>query len=175
MEQIPETKRASTIICQKSEVTANIKFGQGCIIHPNSAIIAEGGDIVIGDYNIIEERVNIVNRKNKESPSKNKTMIIGSYNMFEVGSKIDTCDIGDFNTFEARCIVEQGCIIKNKCSIGSTIKIPQNTVLDEKKIHFPDKVIKEMNFDEQKYKKNIIQMHQALSILIPQNNPCKTI
>jgi hypothetical protein len=44
-----------------------------------------------------------MNRKNKENPSKNKTMIIGSYNVFEVGCKIDSCDIGDFNTFEPRC------------------------------------------------------------------------
>jgi carbonic anhydrase/acetyltransferase-like protein (isoleucine patch superfamily) len=39
----------------------NIHFGEGCIVHPNAEIKADGGDIIFGDYCIIEELVKIVN------------------------------------------------------------------------------------------------------------------
>jgi hypothetical protein len=29
-------------------------FGKGCIVHPGCAIVAEAGEIIFGDYNIIE-------------------------------------------------------------------------------------------------------------------------
>jgi carbonic anhydrase/acetyltransferase-like protein (isoleucine patch superfamily) len=34
----------------------------GCIIHPAASIIAENGPIIIGEYNIIEERSLITNK-----------------------------------------------------------------------------------------------------------------
>jgi len=98
----------------------------GCILHPSCTIIAEGGEIIFGDYNIIEvtcnsfesiiscfifffkkERVTIINKKNKD-PSKNKTMNIGSFNLFEVGTKIDSSDIGNMNQFEPRSTIING-------------------------------------------------------------------
>ncbi|KAL4505104.1 hypothetical protein ABPG73_021951 [Tetrahymena malaccensis] len=185
-------KTIATILSQKSEVQGNVKFGKGktfiyvisqksshydlkgCIIHPNCTILAEGGDIIFGDYNIIEERVSIVNKKSKD-PAKNKNMFIGSYNLFEVGSKVDTSDIGNMNHFEPRSSVEQDCQIKDKCTIGACVKLPQGTIIEDKKIYYPDKVVKELNFDESRFQKHIVSMYQALSILIPQNNPVKQI
>jgi len=35
-------------------VNGKVTFGKGCIVHPNAQIIAEGGDIIIQDFNIIE-------------------------------------------------------------------------------------------------------------------------
>ena len=37
-----------------SEIIGEVHFGNGCFVHPGSSIIAEGGDIIFGDYNIIE-------------------------------------------------------------------------------------------------------------------------
>jgi carbonic anhydrase/acetyltransferase-like protein (isoleucine patch superfamily) len=51
----------TTVICAKAELTGNIHFGEGCVVHMNATIIAEGGDIIIGDYTIIEEFVKIWN------------------------------------------------------------------------------------------------------------------
>jgi len=43
-----------------------VTFGENCIVHPLCSIIAEGGDIHIGEYNIIEEKVKIINRLKKD-------------------------------------------------------------------------------------------------------------
>ncbi len=78
-----------------------VKFGDSCIIHPGCSIIAEGGDIIIGEHNIIEEKVKIINRLKKDENGKpiKRDMIIGNFNVFEVFSYIENCDIGDLNEF----------------------------------------------------------------------------
>ncbi len=80
---------------QESE--CNIRFGAGCIVHPYATIKALGGDIYFGDYNIIEEKVEIINQKRNDGKGQpiKKTMKIGNYNMFEVGASVDSTDIGD--------------------------------------------------------------------------------
>lgn len=57
-------------------------------MHPGCSIIAEGGDIYIGEFNIIEEKVRIINRAKKDETGKviKRDMHIGSYNVFEVHS-----------------------------------------------------------------------------------------
>lgn len=84
-----------------------ITFGDHCIVHPGCSIIAEGGDIHIGEYNIIEEKVRIINRIKKDENGKpiKRDMKIGSYNVFEVYTVIDSTDIGDMNEFQHRCVV----------------------------------------------------------------------
>jgi len=71
------------------------------VVHPSCSIIAEGGNIVIGEFNIFEERVKIINRARKDEHGRiiKKDMIIGNYNVFEVQSYIDSSDIGDLNEF----------------------------------------------------------------------------
>jgi acetyltransferase-like isoleucine patch superfamily enzyme len=63
-----------------------VTFGEGCVVHPSCTIIAEGGDIHIGEYNIFEERVRIINRAKKDEQGKliKRDMHIGNYNIFEV-------------------------------------------------------------------------------------------
>lgn len=75
-----------------------------------SNIIAEGGDIVIGDYTIIEEFVKIWNqpRKDKEGNIVKRTMRIGSYNIFECGTQVSSSDIGDLNEFGVKCQIPAG-------------------------------------------------------------------
>ena len=95
----------TTVICAKAELQGSIHFGEGCIVHPNATIIAEGGDIIIGDFTIIEEFVKIWNqpRKDKEGNLVKKQMKIGSYNLFECGAQVYSSDIGDLNEFGVKC------------------------------------------------------------------------
>ena len=80
-------------------------------MHPMCNIVAEGGDIFIGDYTIIEEFVKIWNvpRKDKEGNLVKRAMKIGSYNLFECGAQVSTSEIGDLNEFGVKCSVPAGC------------------------------------------------------------------
>lgn len=55
-------------------------------MHPGCSIIAEGGDIHIGEFNILEEKVRIINRVKKDENGRpiKRDMHIGSFNVFEV-------------------------------------------------------------------------------------------
>ena len=70
-------------------------------MHPKCQIIAEGGDIIFGDYCIIEEKVKIINRARKDEQGRpvRKDMRIGSFNVFEVGATVESTDVGDLNEF----------------------------------------------------------------------------
>ena len=86
-------------------------------MHPACSIIAEGGDIIIGENNIIEEKVRIINRMRKDENGKliKKDMYIGNFNVFEVGCTIDSSDIGNFNEFQFKSAVNEGCTIGDNC------------------------------------------------------------
>ena len=98
------------MVCAKAELQGNIHLGEGVIIHPWCKISAEGGDITIGDYTIIEEFVRITNTpmKNKEGQYVKRPMRIGAYNLFECSTTVTSADIGDLNEFGVRCSVPPG-------------------------------------------------------------------
>lgn len=50
-------------------------------------------------------------------------MIIGNYNIFSVGCKIESSNIGSNNTFESKSNCESGCTIGDNCKLGSFVKI----------------------------------------------------
>ncbi len=50
-------------------------------------------------------------------------MKIGNYNLFEVGTFIESSDIGDYNTFQHRSQVESQSIIKSGCIIGTCVRV----------------------------------------------------
>jgi hypothetical protein len=43
----------ASIICTTADIQGNVVFGKGCVVHPGCAIIAEAGEIIFGDFNII--------------------------------------------------------------------------------------------------------------------------
>ena len=102
-------------------MTGLVDLGKHTIIHPKAQLIAEGGDIIIGDCCIIEEKVRIINRKQIDpetgKPSTVKRDLkIGSYNMFEVGTVIDSAvEIGDMNEFGVKSVVPEGAKIESFC------------------------------------------------------------
>lgn len=50
------------IVCKEAKLRGDVTVGSMTVIHPCATIIAEAGPVVIGDGNIIEEQVIIVNR-----------------------------------------------------------------------------------------------------------------
>ncbi|GBM49687.1 hypothetical protein AVEN_274347-1 [Araneus ventricosus] len=76
------------VVCKESELVGEITIGSRTVIHPKARIIAEGGPIIIGESNLIEEQVQIINKGNPKDPDSQVTMIIGANNVFEVGACI---------------------------------------------------------------------------------------
>lgn len=76
------------------------------MVHPRASIIAEGGPIVIGEGNIIEEMATIINRAPSESSADAdfalKTQYIGNYNVFETDSTCEALRVGDNNILETK-------------------------------------------------------------------------
>lgn len=107
-------------------IKGNVTFGEGCIVHPGAQIIAEGGDIIFGDFNIVEEYAKIVNvpRKDQQGNAVKRTMRIGNYNQFEVNCSVESSEIGDMNEFGVRSVIGVGCVITNCCVINPTVQVP---------------------------------------------------
>ena len=119
-------KPQQNIFCVKAEIKGNVIFGEGCIVHPQCIINAEGGDIIFGDCNIIEEYVNIVNYARKDASGNiiRKPMRIGSYNLFEVGAVIESTDIGDLNEFGVKSVVMAGSLVGSCCQVNALVQVP---------------------------------------------------
>ena len=65
-------------------------------------------------------------------------MKIGNYNMFEVGSTIDSTDIGDLNEFGVKSTVARGCTILNDCKLNPLVSLPERTKLASHSIVIKD-------------------------------------
>lgn len=50
------------VVCTECELKGDITVGSNTVIHPRAQIIAEAGPIIIGENNLIEEQVQIINR-----------------------------------------------------------------------------------------------------------------
>ncbi|GIX94746.1 dynactin subunit 6 [Caerostris extrusa] len=123
------------VVCKESELVGEITIGSRTVIHPKARIIAEDGPIIIGESNLIEEQVTIINKsKNKDTHSQ-IPMIIGGNNVFEVGAYVESMKIGDNNVLESKCVVGKytrltsGCVIGAKCEMTCNEIIPENTVI----------------------------------------------
>ncbi len=66
------------VVCSECEVQGDITIGTRTVIHPKARIIAEAGPIKIGESNLLEEQVEIINTV------PNSILIIGDFNVFEV-------------------------------------------------------------------------------------------
>ena len=49
------------LVCEGSTTSGDVKLGSGTIVHPFARIEAKSGSIIIGENNIIDENVHIVN------------------------------------------------------------------------------------------------------------------
>lgn len=103
----------STLICrEKTTILGDVTIGSHCVIHPTTTIIAKRGPIVIGNHNLFEERVEIINKN--ERP-----LLIGDHNVFEVDSHCEATHIGDNNILEIKSRIGDNVQLTNYCVIGA--------------------------------------------------------
>lgn len=88
-------------------------------------------------------------------------MKIGSYNVFEISSRVEATKIGSYNTFEQKSVIEENCEIGEFCRFGAASKIPasnkQSLILDSKienytMVHYPFQRLVDTNFDVESQK-----------------------
>lgn len=121
----------STLICrEKTVIFGDVTIGTDCIIHPTAYIVARDGPIIIGNSNLIEERVSIINKKAEP-------LVIGDHNVFEVDSSCEAIKIGDHNILESKSKVSDDIELKDNCIIGagcvlSNIHKHDNEIDDDK-------------------------------------------
>ncbi|XP_074661363.1 dynactin subunit 6-like [Tubulanus polymorphus] len=121
------------VVCTECELRGEITIGSRTVVHPKARIIAEGGPIIIGESNLIEEQVEIINKKSENNEIV--TMVIGNNNVFEVGSCTQALMFGDNNVLEAKAVVgpktrlSNGCIIGAMCEVTSPETLVENTVV----------------------------------------------
>lgn len=150
------------IISRGIDYEGQMGFGHGTIIHPECSIRAESASILFGEYNIIEEKVKILNRKPEENPNPAQ-MVIGSYNLFEVGCFIEFCEIGSYNVFEHRAHVEPNCKIGNGCIVAAGVRVPSGTILPDYTIIYGEgRTIKNISTPEEVFKTNIKALAEVL-------------
>lgn len=102
----------TTIICrEKTIILGDVTIGSDCVVHPTAVIIANKGPIIIGNNNLIEERVEIIN--NNSEP-----MSIGNNNRFEVDCRCQAKKIGNNNWLEPKSGVSSDTELTEFCIIG---------------------------------------------------------
>ncbi|XKL66535.1 hypothetical protein PGB90_009955 [Kerria lacca] len=125
------------IVCKETKIRGDVTIGSMTIVHPCATIIADAGPIVIGDGNIIEEQVVIINRLPENSQNKDdiSTLRIGNNNVFEVGCIVETSSIGDNNVLECKSYIGPGiklgvgCVIGAGCRLTLPETLPDNTLV----------------------------------------------
>jgi len=166
------------LCCKNAEIVVSnngkISFGHGCIVHPKAKIIAEGCNIIFGEYNIIEENV-IIRVKPKSRPELNiveiPTMYIGCYNHFKVGCVVENSHIENFNIFDYFSKVQDDCFIESKCIITAGTTVPKRTHVKAGTIILDMQIIvTNTNFEEESFKKYISELFRILSVLLPKHN-----
>jgi len=132
-----------------------IKIGKNTIIGPGVTIIAERGNIIIGDNNIISEGALIIN-KNKED------LVIGNGNVFECGARIEAAKINDYNVFGAKCHVMSGALIGTGCVICPRVMIIAKKRVRDCMVVFGDNMVHEQPLNKKRNRAYIDQMVKVL-------------
>ena len=120
-------------MCTESTVlSGDIKIGKKTIVHPAAKIIAEKGPIIIGECNLIEDRVEIIN-------TRKEPLYIGSFNVFEVDSHCSAASVGSHNVLEYKSYVGPEVTITEGCVIGAACKLYNQEVLPERTVVYGSK------------------------------------
>lgn len=125
------------IVCKETKIRGDVIIGSMTIVHPCATIIAEAGPIIIGDGNIIEEQVVIINRLSNSHSSTDELPVlrIGNNNVFEVGCTVESLNIGDNNVLECKSYIGHGinlgigCVIGAGCRLTVPEMVPDNTII----------------------------------------------
>lgn len=119
-----------SVVCATAILEGDVSIGHRTIVHPLARIIAKTGPIVIGDNNIIEEKVEIIN----DSPGE-KVMIIGSGNVFQASCSVRSLKIGNNNVMESgshlglHTVLPYGNVITAGCRVEVKEVLPELAIL----------------------------------------------
>lgn len=133
------------VVCVESEIRGQVTIGTRTVIHPKARIIADAGPIIIGENNLIEEQVVIINRLPDKNPLSEKnemepvTMVIGTNNVFEVGCQSEALKIGDYNTIESKAVVGRSTVLSSGCVVGACCKVNTDEVIPENTVVFGER------------------------------------
>ncbi|TKY85409.1 hypothetical protein EX895_005571 [Sporisorium graminicola] len=130
------------IVAQDADLRGEISVGSGTVIHPKATILALQGAISIGSNCIIEETAVIVNRRS--APIK-----IGDNNLFEVGCRIEAASIGSYNVFEVRSKVASNVAIGSHSVVGAGCTVLPKPIADGQLAGIFDDDEKEERDDQQ--------------------------
>uniref|UniRef100_K3WQ12 Dynactin subunit 6 n=1 Tax=Globisporangium ultimum (strain ATCC 200006 / CBS 805.95 / DAOM BR144) TaxID=431595 RepID=K3WQ12_GLOUD len=150
---------ATSAVCEEAELHGTISIGRQCVVHPKCQIRASAvAPIVIGDRNILEDRVVVESQANADVDGADRTakasmMAIGTDNLFESGCCVRSSRVGNGNWFEPKAQTLEGSVIGNNCLIGSGVVI-------DKGEHVPDNTVIVCVQDEQGRMKRIVRQQK---------------
>ena len=104
-------------------------------------------------------------------------MKIGSYNLFESGCTISSCEIGDLNEFNHKCFVEDNCRIGTMCQIGPKVTLPVGTKLPNNVIAYEDSkiMINEESSNADARKSKIKEVSSILAVQLQKHNKLRKV
>nr|CAG4645930.1 EOG090X0I48 [Lynceus sp. MCZ IZ 141354] len=120
---------AGSLVAVDTELQGDITIGSKTLVHPKARILALSGPIIIGDNNIIEEQVTIINQT--EAKDVTPVMIIGNNNVFEVDCEVRCVKIGDHNVIESKAFVGREVQLTNGCVITAMTNVSSGEILPE--------------------------------------------
>ncbi|SCM02430.1 dynactin subunit 6, putative [Plasmodium chabaudi chabaudi] len=103
------------------KLNQNVILGKGNSIFPGSTILSTTAKIYIGDHNLFEDNVTIIN-------NTNKNMYIGNYNIFRSGTHIiNSLKIGSNNYFDYKSTLYN-------CTLNGCAFVKANILMSMKEI-----------------------------------------
>ena len=126
----------SAVVCTDAILIGQVKIGANTVVHPKATLDATSGPLVIGENNIIEEKVVLKGSGPVE---------IGSGNSFRVGTVCHAKRVVDKNIFEMKCYIAPGVTINNECTIGPKCRVEGEQEVPDRAILLVGHVPYQMN------------------------------
>ncbi|KAI5820664.1 trimeric LpxA-like protein [Pyronema omphalodes] len=158
----PCTLSTTILISETAQLTGShpISIGEHTVLHPRCRLNSTLGPITIGDYCILNERVNIA------APDK-EGCTIENYVMVEMNAMVEARSVGE-GTF-----IEVGAKLGGKCVVGKNCKFSPLTTVGEEEVVEDDMVIygygerrKDMSANKETRKKLVERQIEGLRALI---------
>lgn len=130
-------------------MATKIKIGRGNIFEGGVELETAGGEIIIGNFNVFENAVRIVNS------STTAAMVIDSNNYLESKTYIRDSSIGSYNVLKTYCMIN-GSVLKDCCVVAMCSSL------------HPGSLISPGNqLDNQQYSDSVGTIPNTISIQIP--------
>ena len=128
---------SSAMVSTSAVIEGDVFIGPGTIVNPLCEIRAKHGPICIGEDNIFEEHTKVfsVSTENTEY-EQTCGMVIGTLNLFEVGSVIEALEVGNCNVIEIKAHLKRLCTVTNGWVIGTMTEVEQNKKLENHSVIF---------------------------------------